>query len=89
MIDEIHLPTFTGGRLDGKDALPRNALSLDVRDRSLRGVEGMLVARVLEETQWNISRAATVLGINRTTLYNKIKLHNLGRRPDQRAGVAR
>jgi DNA-binding NtrC family response regulator len=27
MIDEIHLPQFTGGRLDGKDALPRNALS--------------------------------------------------------------
>ncbi|MEZ5966909.1 MAG: sigma-54 dependent transcriptional regulator [Planctomycetota bacterium] len=88
MIDEIHLPRFTGGRPDGKDALPRNSLNLDVRDRSLRGVEGMLVARVLEETQWNISRAATLLGINRTTLYNKIKLHNLGRRPDQRASAA-
>ncbi|HLU38110.1 MAG TPA: sigma-54 dependent transcriptional regulator [Planctomycetota bacterium] len=88
MIDEAHLPRFTGGRLDGKDAVPRNLFSLDVRDRSLRGVEGLLVARVLEETNWNISRAATLLGINRTTLYNKIKLHNLARRPDQRTSAA-
>ncbi len=88
MIDEIHLPRFTGGRPDGKDTMPRNQLSLDVRDRSLRVVEGMLVARVLDETNWNISRAATLLGINRTTLYNKIKLHNLCRRPEQRASVA-
>ena len=50
-------------------------------DRSIRALEGQLVARVLEDTSWNISKAAAILGINRTTLYNKIRLHSLGQRP--------
>jgi DNA-binding NtrC family response regulator len=87
MIDEAHLPPFSGGAMDGSDTIARNSLTLDVRDRSLRGVEGQLVARVLDETGWNISKAASVLGINRTTLYNKIKLHGLLRRPGSRAKV--
>jgi transcriptional regulator of acetoin/glycerol metabolism len=36
---------------------------------------------VLDDTQWNISRAAAILGINRTTLYNKIRVYELGKRP--------
>ena len=39
------------------------------------------MARVLDQTRWNISRAAEILGINRTTLYNKIRQHGLGGRP--------
>ena len=41
------------------------------------------MARVLEDTKWNISKAASILGINRTTLYNKIRLHGLGSRPSR------
>ena len=78
-IDEVHLPMFSGGRLDGRDVISSGQVSLEVRDRSLRCVEGQLVERVLSETSWNISRAAAILGINRTTLYNKIKLHKLAR----------
>jgi DNA-binding NtrC family response regulator len=80
-IDEAHLPTFSGGLPDGSDRIPRNAILLPAGDSSLRAMEGQLVARVLEETRWNISKAAAVLGINRTTLYNKIRLHGLGSRP--------
>ena len=83
MIDEIHLPTFTGGAPDGSDAISRGSITLDVKDRSIRALEGQLVAKVLEDTSWNISKAAAILGINRTTLYNKIRLHNLGRRPSR------
>ncbi len=83
MIDEIHLPKFTGGAMDGSDAISPNVITLEVKDRSIRALEGQLVARVLEETAWNISKAAAILGINRTTLYNKIRLHNLGRRPSR------
>jgi transcriptional regulator of acetoin/glycerol metabolism len=54
---------------------------LEGKDRSLRALESQLVARVLDDTQWNISRAAAILGINRTTLYNKIRLYELGKRP--------
>ena len=81
MIDEIHLPKFTGGILDGSDQIERAAVVLDAQDRSIRALESQLVARVLDETQWNISKAAAILGINRTTLYNKIRLYDLGKRP--------
>jgi DNA-binding NtrC family response regulator len=83
MIDEIHLPTFTGGTLDGSDAITRNVIVLDAKDRSIRSLESQLVARVLGDTNWNISRAASLLGINRTTLYNKIRVYDLGDRPNR------
>jgi DNA-binding NtrC family response regulator len=83
MIEEVHLPKFTGGAMDGSDTISRNLITLDAKDRSIRALEGQLVAKVLEETSWNISKAAAILGINRTTLYNKIRLHNLGRRPSR------
>ena len=51
------------------------------QDRSIRALESQLVAKVLDDTQWNISRAAAILGINRTTLYNKIRVYQLGKRP--------
>lgn len=81
MIDEPHLPKFTGGLLDGSDEIDRSAVVLTGADRSIRALEERLVASVLEDTRWNISRAASILGINRTTLYNKIKLYGLGKRP--------
>ncbi len=83
MIDEVHLPKFTGGTPDGSDRIDRGSLVLEGNDRSIRALESKLVAAVLEETQWNISRAAAILGINRTTLYNKIRLYDLGNRPNR------
>jgi two-component system response regulator AtoC len=81
MIDEPHLPTFTGGLPDGSDQIDRTAVVLAGADRSIRALESQLVAKVLDDTQWNISRAAAILGINRTTLYNKIRVYELGKRP--------
>ena len=83
MIDEVHLPTFTGGRLDGSDLIERNVIELDMTDCSIKSLEGALVQRVLDRTEWNISRAASMLGINRTTLYNKIRVYGLGSRPER------
>lgn len=83
MIDECHLPKFSGGHVDGSDQISRNVLTLDSSDCSIRKLEGQLVSHVLEMTKWNISRAATMLGINRTTLYNKIRLYGLGSRPNR------
>ncbi|GDY01354.1 sigma-54-dependent Fis family transcriptional regulator [Planctomycetota bacterium] len=81
MIDEVHLPKFTGGKLDGSDQLERGSIALEADDRSIRALESQLVGKVLDDTNWNISRAASILGINRTTLYNKIRVYNLGKRP--------
>jgi DNA-binding NtrC family response regulator len=81
IIDERLLPDFTGGSPDGSDAIARGNITLDMKDCSIRALEGQLVSQVLEDTSWNISKAAVILGINRTTLYNKIRLHSLGNRP--------
>jgi DNA-binding NtrC family response regulator len=87
MIDEAHLPQFTGGTLDGSDQLERNSFVLEAQDRSIRALESQLVGKVLEDTQWNISKAASILGINRTTLYNKIRVYGLGQRPTRTAST--
>jgi DNA-binding NtrC family response regulator len=45
--------------------------------RSLEEVERVHIERILRETQSNLSRAARVLGIDRTTLYNKLRRYGL------------
>jgi DNA-binding NtrC family response regulator len=45
--------------------------------RTLADVERQHIARILHETRWNISQAARVLGIDRVTLYNKIRKYHL------------
>jgi DNA-binding NtrC family response regulator len=49
--------------------------------RSLDDVERGHIQQVLRELNWNQSRAARVLGIDRVTLYHKIKRYGL-KRPD-------
>jgi DNA-binding NtrC family response regulator len=44
---------------------------------SLTDMEKHHIARILDETGWNISKSATLLGIDRSTLYNKIKRYDL------------
>ena len=52
--------------------------SIPLGDRSLKSVEEALIKKVLEEARGNRSRAARVLGVNRTTLYNKLRAYGLG-----------
>jgi transcriptional regulator with PAS, ATPase and Fis domain len=47
--------------------------------RSLTEMERLHIASVLDETGWNISRAAKLLEIDRVTLYNKINKYGLRR----------
>lgn len=47
------------------------------RDRSLDSLESEHIARVLREESGNVSQAARVLGIDRGTLYNKIKKYGI------------
>jgi DNA-binding NtrC family response regulator len=58
------LPDWTVGDSSGEDA-------------SLDAMEKKHMAQILERTGGNITRAAEILGINRVTLYNKIKKYNL------------
>jgi DNA-binding NtrC family response regulator len=45
--------------------------------RTLREVEIAHLASVLNEAQWNVSKSAEILGIDRSTLYEKIKRYDL------------
>ena len=65
---------------DSTDLPPAEA---GARDLSLRAMESELIRTVLNETRYNISRAAQTLGINRSTLYNKMR--DLGMYPQQRS----
>ena len=46
---------------------------------SLEDIERTHILRILEQSEWNISRSAEVLKIDRVTLYNKIKKYGLQR----------
>jgi DNA-binding NtrC family response regulator len=59
------------------NSAPARGLVLDVADRSLKSVERALIEHVLAETSGNRSAAARVLGLNRATLYNKLRVYGL------------
>lgn len=69
------------GREIVPDDLPftRKELGAEAIPRSLKMMEKLHIARILRETQWNISRAARELDIDRQTLYNKIQRYGLKR----------
>jgi DNA-binding NtrC family response regulator len=49
---------------------------------SLEDFEKTFIQQILNKYEWNISRAAKALKVDRVTLYNKIKKHGL-RSPDK------
>jgi transcriptional regulator with PAS, ATPase and Fis domain len=71
-IEVEHLDGLEDGLDRPAAALPRESGS---GDRSLRSVEEQHIRTVLQEVAGNRSRAASVLGINRSTLYNKLRTY--------------
>jgi DNA-binding NtrC family response regulator len=73
------LPEHLGLGDEGASAAPRpkDEETLQLGDRSIRAVEEALIRRVLRDTAGNRSRSAQILGINRTTLYNKIRAYGI------------
>ncbi|MBI4358213.1 MAG: sigma-54-dependent Fis family transcriptional regulator [Candidatus Omnitrophica bacterium] len=67
------------------DSFTKKAETLDARlggsDTALKEIlkdpEKKIIVRALEQAGWNRKKAAAVLKINRTTLYNKMKQHHL------------
>jgi len=52
-------------------------VEFEMEDLSIAALEKQLIHTVLERTAWRRKDAAGILGINRTTLYNKIKEYEL------------
>jgi DNA-binding NtrC family response regulator len=59
--------------------------SNDAAGRTLAEIERKHIKRTLEETGWNIYRAARLLEIDRVTLYNRIKKYGFKREPSPQA----
>jgi DNA-binding NtrC family response regulator len=55
---------------------------------SLEEIERRHIELVLAETRFNMSRAARILEIDRTTLYNKLKKYGFRRNPRAESAVA-
>jgi len=55
----------------------RKELGTEALPKSLKLMEKMHIKKILEETDWNISKAARVLEIDRQTLYNKIEKYHI------------
>ncbi len=49
------------------------------KHHSLREVEKAHIFEILHEHQWNISKSSQILGIDRSTLYSKIKRYNINK----------
>lgn len=54
-----------------------------IRDFSLAKAERGLIARALQETGWQKTQAATLLGISRATLYAKVEQYNIKKASDR------
>jgi len=52
---------------------------IEPEDETLEAVERAHILKILNRTNWNISRSARILGIDRVTLYHKIERYNLKR----------
>lgn len=69
------VPTFAAAPTPAPEVpqLPKGSLVIPAGERNLARIEAMLVRAALDETGGQKSRAAELLGINRTTLYNKLR----------------
>ncbi len=56
---------------EGKGAVPASD------DKTIKSVEKKHITKILKENNWNIQKSAEQLGIDRVTLYNKIKKYKL------------
>jgi DNA-binding NtrC family response regulator len=72
----LNIQAEPAGRLPG-DGKPPTGDYLAIADRSIAAMEKQLIRKVLDESLWRRSKAARILGINRTTLYNKIKEYGI------------
>jgi DNA-binding NtrC family response regulator len=59
------------------DEFAESQSGVQIRDFSLVKAERELIARALQETGWQKTQAATLLGITRATLYAKVKQYNI------------
>ncbi len=58
----------------------------DLNSFSLEKAEKQLIAKALQETGWQKTKAASLLGITRATLYSKVKQYNIEEKTNKETG---
>jgi transcriptional regulator of acetoin/glycerol metabolism len=56
---------------------------------TLEEIEKLAILETLERTRWNKRKAASILGVYRPTLYNKLKKYKLTDRIEERRPVVK
>jgi len=69
---EVHPEDLPFCRSDDPPFISKNAL---------KDIENAHIEKILDNNQWNIAKSSKILGIDRTTLYSKIKRYNI-KKPD-------
>lgn len=72
VIEPKALPSFSGQEKVNQTITPDTSKSLDQ-------IEKEHIIKTLNKTNWNISKTAEILGINRVTLYRKLKEYNISK----------
>ncbi|MHC4387227.1 MAG: helix-turn-helix domain-containing protein [Planctomycetota bacterium] len=67
---------------DEWDGLSENQTPGHIKDFSLAKAERELISRALQETGWQKTRAADLLGISRATLYAKVEQYSIEKSSD-------
>ena len=77
-IIERAMVVVKGKKIEVSDlSLPFDREGNSLASDSLEEAERLHIQRILNRTDWNISQAASLLGIERVTLYSKIKKYGL------------
>ncbi|KPL00140.1 MAG: Fis family transcriptional regulator [candidate division Zixibacteria bacterium SM23_73_2] len=74
---ERAIVTGRGNHITVSDLPIPKSPKISPEDKSLESIEKSHISSILEEMGWNITKAAEVLKIDRTTLYNKIEKYDL------------
>ncbi len=78
-----HAVVVCSSKIIDIDDLPISSVSSTIpkyKNKTLEEVEKAHIESVLDETGWNISKASSILGISRLTLYNKIKEYGISKK---------
>jgi two-component system response regulator AtoC len=85
MIERAMVVTKGKTIVDKDISIPHTDAKLAYSGKSLEDMEREHIRMILGENKWNIIRSAQVLGIDRVTLYNKIKKYKMKKEEGVRA----